>query len=63
LAATAAFYGKRRARIFRAAGAFVLYFLKAKTDAWAHVLIMLKQKMALAAQKGSFKKNLKSLPA
>jgi hypothetical protein len=62
LAATAAFYGKRRP-LFRAAGAFVLYFLKAKTDAWAHVLIMLKQKMALAAQKGSFKKNLKSLPA
>jgi hypothetical protein len=40
-----------------------LYFFKAKIAGRIHALIMLSQKMALAAQKGSFKKNLKSLPA
>jgi hypothetical protein len=62
LAATAAFCGKRR-QLGRAAGAFVLYFLKAKIAGWIHMLITLKQKKALAGQKGGFKKNLKSLPA
>jgi hypothetical protein len=62
LAATAAFYDKRRP-LEGAAGAFVLHFLKTKNAIWIHVLITLNQKKALAAQKGSFKKNLKSLPA
>jgi hypothetical protein len=61
LAATAAFYGKRR-WLARAAGAFVLYFSKLNFTSWVHALITLSQKMALAGQKGSFKKNPKSLP-
>jgi hypothetical protein len=47
----------------RAAGAFILYFTKVGFEEEIHFLITLSRKMALARQKGGFKKNQKSLPA